>query len=153
MLQKVRVMDPGQTEFLEAEHVDRSTFRAGNAAAVEQGLTPATEEPLLLGITKASLTTQSFVSAASFQETTRVLTDAAIRGAKDDLLGLKENIIIGHLIPAGTGMYRYNDVEVERSSLPPMPELPPEPVVPDFGEGGGGMLEALGLPGLFGGQG
>ena len=72
---------------------------------------PAQAEPVLLGITKASLTTQSFISAASFQETTRVLTDAAIRGAKDDLLGLKENIIIGHLIPAGTGVYRYNDVE------------------------------------------
>ena len=152
MLQKVRVMDPGQTEFLEAEHVDRATFRAGNAAAEAAGLTPATEEPLLLGITKASLTTQSFVSAASFQETTRVLTDAAIRGAKDDLLGLKENIIIGHLIPAGTGMYRYNDVEVERSSLPPMPELPPEPAAAglDLGDGAGGVLEALGLPGLFG---
>jgi DNA-directed RNA polymerase subunit beta' len=68
---------------------------------------------LLLGITKASLTTQSFISAASFQETTRVLTDAAIRGAKDNLLGLKENIIIGHLIPAGTGMYRYSDVDMD----------------------------------------
>jgi DNA-directed RNA polymerase subunit beta' len=75
----------------------------------------------LLGITKASLTTQSFISAASFQETTRVLTDAAIRGAKDDLLGLKENIIIGHLIPAGTGMYRYQEVDVE-AEAPPMPE-------------------------------
>jgi DNA-directed RNA polymerase subunit beta' len=68
-------------------------------------------EPLLLGITKASLTTQSFISAASFQETTRVLTDAAIRGARDDLIGLKENIIIGHLIPAGTGVHRYQDVD------------------------------------------
>ena len=153
MLQKVRVLDPGETEFLEAEHVDRGVFRAGNAAALAEGLTPAVEEPLLLGITKASLTTQSFVSAASFQETTRVLTDAAIRGAKDDLLGLKENIIIGHLIPAGTGMYRYNDVEVERSSLPPMPELPPEPVAEDPGDGAGVMLEALGIPGLFGAQG
>src|ERR1700743_3959844 len=74
---------------------------------------PAMAEPLLLGITKASLTTQSFISAASFQETTRVLTDASIRGAKDDLLGLKENIIIGHLIPAGTGMYRYNEVDID----------------------------------------
>jgi DNA-directed RNA polymerase subunit beta' len=79
---------------------------------------------LLLGITKASLTTQSFISAASFQETTRVLTDAAIRGAKDNLLGLKENIIMGHLIPAGTGMYRYQDVEMDIEP-PPMPELPP----------------------------
>ena len=80
-------------------------------------------EPLLLGITKASLTTQSFISAASFQETTRVLTDAAIRGAKDDLLGLKENIIIGHLIPAGTGIYRYSEIEV----TPPEGFVPPTP--------------------------
>ena len=85
---------------------------------------PATAEPLLLGITKASLTTQSFISAASFQETTRVLTDAAIRGARDDLLGLKENIIIGHLIPAGTGMYRYQDVEMDMAMPEGMGELP-----------------------------
>jgi DNA-directed RNA polymerase subunit beta' len=78
---------------------------------MDQGLKPARSEPLLLGITKASLTTESFVSAASFQETTRVLTDAAVRGAKDDLRGLKENIIIGHLIPAGTGVHRFQDVE------------------------------------------
>ena len=84
-------------------------------------------EPLLLGITKASLTTQSFISAASFQETTRVLTDAAIRGARDDLLGLKENIIIGHLIPAGTGMYRYQDVELEGMEMPAPVELAPLP--------------------------
>src|SRR5262249_16471686 len=90
-------------------------------------------EPLLLGITKASLTTQSFISAASFQETTRVLTDASIRGAKDDLLGLKENIIIGHLIPAGTGMYR--DQEVDLGIQPPegtegFPALPLPPEAP-----------------------
>jgi DNA-directed RNA polymerase subunit beta' len=85
---------------------------------------------LLLGITKASLTTQSFISAASFQETTRVLTDAAIRGAKDNLLGLKENIIIGHLIPAGTGMYRYQEVDMDIAA-PAMPEAPfsTEPLV------------------------
>jgi DNA-directed RNA polymerase subunit beta' len=110
MLQKVRVMDPGDTEFLEGETVDRTVFLDTNQAAMGSGQKPATSEPLLLGITKASLTTQSFISAASFQETTRVLTDAAIRGARDNLQGLKENIIIGHLIPAGTGIYRYNDV-------------------------------------------
>ena len=93
-------------------------FRDENERAKKKKETPATSEPLLLGITKASLTTQSFISAASFQETTRVLTDAAIRGAKDDLLGLKENIIIGHLIPAGTGMYRYQDVELEGMEMP-----------------------------------
>ncbi|HET7230861.1 MAG TPA: hypothetical protein VFJ16_12705, partial [Longimicrobium sp.] len=111
MLQKVRVLDPGDTEFLEGETVDRTVFLDTNQAALGNGHKPATSEPLLLGITKASLTTQSFISAASFQETTRVLTDAAIRGARDNLQGLKENIIIGHLIPAGTGIYRYNEVE------------------------------------------
>ena len=111
MLQKTRVLDPGETEFLEGEHVDKQEFRDVNERAKKKKGTPATSEPLLLGITKASLTTQSFVSAASFQETTRVLTDAAIRGAQDDLLGLKENIIID-LIPAGTGMYRYQEVDV-----------------------------------------
>jgi len=82
-----------------------------NREALEGEGKPARSEPLLLGITKASLTTESFISAASFQETTRVLTDAAVRGARDDLKGLKENIIIGHLIPAGTGVHRYNNVE------------------------------------------
>jgi DNA-directed RNA polymerase subunit beta' len=113
MLQKVRVVEAGDTEFLEGENVDRQVFREVNERAKKKKHKPASSEPLLLGITKASLTTQSFISAASFQETTRVLTDAAIRGAKDDLLGLKENIIIGHLIPAGTGMYRYQEVEME----------------------------------------
>ena len=111
MLQKVRIISPGDTDALEGENMDRREFRAVNRAAMAEGLKPARSEPLLLGITKASLTTESFVSAASFQETTRVLTDAAVRGAKDDLKGLKENIIIGHLIPAGTGVHRYQDVE------------------------------------------
>jgi DNA-directed RNA polymerase subunit beta' len=131
MLQKVRIMEPGDTEFLEGEHVDKQVFRDVNDRAKKRRSAPAVAEPLLLGITKASLTTQSFISAASFQETTRVLTDASIRGARDDLLGLKENIIIGHLIPAGTGMYRYQEVEVdlgapEGMELPPLPA--PEPV-------------------------
>jgi len=123
MLQKVKVVDPGDTEFLEGENVDKLMFREANKRAATKGGKPATSEPLLLGITKASLTTQSFISAASFQETTRVLTDAAIRGAKDDLLGLKENIIIGHLIPAGSGIYRYHDIEIE----PPEGFVPPTP--------------------------
>jgi DNA-directed RNA polymerase subunit beta' len=118
MLQKVRILDPGETEFLEGEHADKQNFRDVNDKAKKRKEAPAQSEPLLLGITKASLTTQSFISAASFQETTRVLTDAAIRGSRDDLLGLKENIIIGHLIPAGTGMYRYSDVEVDAASQP-----------------------------------
>ncbi len=111
MLQKVRITDPGETEFLEGETVDRINFLDANQEAIGNGQKPAMSEPLLLGITKASLTTQSFISAASFQETTRVLTDAAIRGARDNLQGLKENIIIGHLIPAGTGIYRYQEVD------------------------------------------
>jgi DNA-directed RNA polymerase subunit beta' len=123
MLQKVKVVDPGDTEFLEGENVDKLMFREANKRAATRGGKPATSEPLLLGITKASLTTQSFISAASFQETTRVLTDAAIRGAKDDLLGLKENIIIGHLIPAGSGIYRYHEIEIE----PPEGFVPPTP--------------------------
>ncbi|MFO7893870.1 MAG: DNA-directed RNA polymerase subunit beta' [Longimicrobiales bacterium] len=111
MLQKVRITEPGETRLLEGEHVDRGDFREVNQKIIGKGGTPARSEPLLLGITKASLTTESFISAASFQETTRVLTDAAVRGARDDLKGLKENIIIGHLIPAGTGIYRYHDIE------------------------------------------
>ena len=130
MLQKVRVMEAGETEFLEGEHVDKQVFRDENDRMKKKKEAPSTAEPLLLGITKASLTTQSFISAASFQETTRVLTDASIRGAKDDLLGLKENIIIGHLIPAGTGMYRYQDVELEgleapQTELTPLPDALP----------------------------
>jgi DNA-directed RNA polymerase subunit beta' len=111
MLQKVRITDPGDTDLLEGEHVDRAEFREVNRKTLQAGGKPARSEPLLLGITKASLTTESFISAASFQETTRVLTDAAVRGARDNLKGLKENIIIGHLIPAGTGVHRYSDIE------------------------------------------
>ncbi|HEX6942067.1 MAG TPA: DNA-directed RNA polymerase subunit beta' [Gemmatimonadaceae bacterium] len=122
MLQKVRIASPGDTEFLEGEHIDRQEFRDENEKAKKKKQKASTAEPLLLGITKASLTTQSFISAASFQETTRVLTDAAIRGAKDDLLGLKENIIIGHLIPAGTGQYRYEEVEIEGMEMPVVEE-------------------------------
>jgi DNA-directed RNA polymerase subunit beta' len=124
MLQKVRVVDPGDTGFLEGETVDKLAFRDENDRILRKKGKPANAEPVLLGITKASLTTQSFISAASFQETTRVLTDAAIRGAKDDLLGLKENIIIGHLIPAGTGIYRYAEIDIEP---PPGFEPPPPP--------------------------
>jgi DNA-directed RNA polymerase subunit beta' len=117
MLQKVRVTDAGDTDLLEGENVDRTEFRGVNTTAISESQKPARSEPLLLGITKASLTTESFISAASFQETTRVLTDAAVRGARDELIGLKENIIIGHLIPAGTGIHRYQQVEfmVEQS--------------------------------------
>src|SRR5512147_2043778 len=133
MLQKVRVTDPGDTDFLEGETVDKVVFRDENDRVIKKKLKPAQSEPVLLGITKASLTTQSFISAASFQETTRVLTDAAIRGAKDDLLGLKENIIIGHLIPAGSGIYRYAEIDIQPpagfEAPPPRVEEPvPQPL-------------------------
>ncbi len=118
MLQKVKIVDPGSTEYLEGEHVDRVEFLDTNAKMRQGSKKPARAEPLLLGITKASLTTQSFISAASFQETTRVLTDAAVRGARDELEGLKENIIIGHLVPAGTGIHRHEDTEFLVEGLP-----------------------------------
>jgi DNA-directed RNA polymerase subunit beta' len=111
MLQKVRITDPGDTEYLEGEHIDRMEFREMTRDVLAGGAKPPRSEPILLGITKSSLTTESFISAASFQETTRVLTDAAVRGAKDGLRGLKENIIIGHLVPAGTGVHKFQDVE------------------------------------------
>ena len=111
MLRKVRVMDPGDTDLLPGTLMDISDFTDANKDVVISGGVPATSRPVLLGITKASLETNSFLSAASFQETTRVLTDAAIRGKKDHLLGLKENVIIGKTIPAGTGMARYRNIE------------------------------------------
>ena len=107
MLRKVRIMDPGSTEILPGTLMDIADFTDRNEASIKAGQVPATARPVLLGITKASLETNSFLSAASFQETTRVLTDAALRGKTDDLLGLKENVIIGKAIPAGTGMNRY----------------------------------------------
>jgi DNA-directed RNA polymerase subunit beta' len=140
MLQKVRITDPGETQLLEGDHIDRSEFREVNreTMAGDEPGKPARSEPLLLGITKASLTTESFISAASFQETTRVLTDAAVRGARDDLKGLKENIIIGHLIPAGTGIHRYQEVEfmVEQEFYDEeiLPLAEPEGLLPGFAE-------------------
>ena len=111
MLRKVRVMDPGSTEILPGTLMDISEFTDKNYETIMAGNVPATGRPVLLGITKASLETNSFLSAASFQETTRVLTDAAIRGKRDPLLGLKENVIIGKIIPAGTGMAKYRNME------------------------------------------
>ncbi len=110
MLQKVQVTDPGDTNFLEGEVVDRFRFQDENEKVIAEGGDPATFQPVLLGITRASLTTDSFISAASFQETTRVLTEAAVQGKVDRLLGLKENVIIGHLVPAGTGAERYRRI-------------------------------------------
>ncbi len=112
MLRKVRVEDSGDTEMLSGSLVDIFQFERANEAIIGEGGQPAIAKRVLLGITKASLATDSFLSAASFQETTRVLTEAAIKGKVDPLVGLKENIIIGKLIPAGTGMRRYNDIEI-----------------------------------------
>jgi len=110
MLKRVRITDPGDSEFLMGEHVEKPIFEEVNHQLVSADQRPAAAEPLLLGITKASLSTQSFISAASFQETTKVLTDAATAGKVDNLLGLKENVIMGRLIPAGSGLKQYRDV-------------------------------------------
>ena len=112
MLKKVRVEDNGDTDMFPGTLVDMYEFADKNTEAIEKGLKPATGKRVLLGITKASLATDSFLSAASFQETTRVLTEAAIKGKEDDLVGLKENVIIGKLIPAGTGMKKYQDIHI-----------------------------------------
>jgi len=112
MLKKLRIDDAGDTSLLPGSNTDRFEFEDENALALSQGLMPAVGKPMLMGITKASLATDSFLSAASFQETTRVLTEASIKGKRDPLLGLKENVIIGKLVPAGTGMARYRDVGV-----------------------------------------
>ena len=124
MLKRVNVLESGDTELLPGELVERPRFEEMNRGVVEEGGTPASGRPVLMGITKASLATESWLSAASFQETTRVLTDAAIHAKSDPLLGLKENVIIGKLIPAGTGMPRYRSFRVEatedaRSSVYP----------------------------------
>jgi DNA-directed RNA polymerase subunit beta' len=124
MLKRVNVLESGDTDLLPGELVERPRFEEMNRAVVEESGTPASGRPVLMGITKASLATESWLSAASFQETTRVLTDAAIHARSDSLLGLKENVIIGKLIPAGTGMPRYRGVRVEptedaRSSVYP----------------------------------
>ncbi|GGA51532.1 DNA-directed RNA polymerase subunit beta' [Paenibacillus physcomitrellae] len=113
MLRKIRIVDAGDTQLLPGSFVDLHEYETANKEAILSGKEPAVAKPVLLGITKASLETDSFLSAASFQETTRVLTDAAIKGKVDKLLGLKENVIIGKLIPAGTGMNRYRNVEFD----------------------------------------
>ena len=125
MLRKVEVAEPGDSRFLKGEQVDKSRLLEENEKLEAEGKEPAKWSPLLLGITKASLATESFVSAASFQETTRVLTEAAVRGMRDDLRGLKENVIVGRLIPAGTGLAYHNERRRRRQK-----ELAPEAVEP-----------------------
>ena len=126
MLQKVRIIDPGDTNFLEGEEVDKIRFNRENGKVLYEGGDPATCQPILLGITRASLRTDSFISAASFQETTRVLTEAAVQGKIDHLRGLKENVIIGRLIPAGTGHYQdgtYENLEPESNGKAELTEV------------------------------
>src|SRR5579871_3429283 len=120
MLRRVTVSEPGDSPFLPGEKVDARRYAEENRRLVEEGLRPAEGRPELMGITKASLATDSWLSAASFQETTRVLTEAAIEGKSDQLFGLKENIIIGKLIPAGSGMNQYRDIEVETPDYQPL---------------------------------
>jgi DNA-directed RNA polymerase subunit beta' len=125
MLRKVRVEDPGETEFLPGSQVNKFVFEEENERILSKDGRPALGKPVLLGITKAALTTDSFISAASFQETTRVLTEAAINGREDSLLGLKENVIVGRLIPAGTGFEEYRDTFL----INPKKEAPPAALV------------------------
>jgi len=122
MLRKIRVTEAGDTQFLWGEQVDKLEFEAENEAVEKKGGKPAEASPVLLGITKASLETDSFLSAASFQDTTRVLTEAATRSKIDSLRGFKENVIMGHIIPAGTGFDRYRKV-----TLKPLVKVPDEP--------------------------
>jgi DNA-directed RNA polymerase subunit beta' len=145
MLKRVNVLESGDTDLLPGELVERPKFEAVNRAVVEDGGTSAAGRPVLMGITKASLATESWLSAASFQETTRVLTDAAIHARSDSLVGLKENVIIGKLIPAGTGMQRYRSLRVEpteeaRSSLYPAAGYGSDGYGPDgYGTSGDGV--------------
>jgi DNA-directed RNA polymerase subunit beta' len=134
MMRWVKIEDVGDTDFLLEEQVDKFRFREENERAIARGGKPAVGRPLLLGITKASLATDSFISAASFQETTRVLTEAAIRGSVDHLRGLKENVIMGRLIPAGTGLERYRNFKLLTEVEPPPPaESPAETVAGEAG--------------------
>jgi DNA-directed RNA polymerase subunit beta' len=122
MLRRVRIKEVGDSEFLIGDQIEKWKFEEERQRVLKDGGTPATAEPLLLGITKASLSTESFISAASFQETTKVLTEAAIQGKRDKLTGLKENVIMGRLIPAGTGLSRYMRMEIESEEAEEAPE-------------------------------
>ena len=117
MLRKVEIVEPGDSNYLSGEQAERANVLEENKNFLEEGKKPIVFNPVLLGITKASLVTESFISAASFQETTRVLTEAAVRGASDGLKGLKENVVVGRLIPAGTGLDFHNERKLSRSTI------------------------------------
>jgi DNA-directed RNA polymerase subunit beta' len=145
MLRRVTVIDSGSTEFLPGSLTERAEFEAENRRVVAEGGEPAAGRPVLMGITKASLATDSWLSAASFQETTRVLTDAAINCRSDRLNGLKENVIIGKLIPAGTGIARYRDIQVQpteeaRAAAYTIPSYEDQYYSPDFGQAAGAAV-------------
>jgi DNA-directed RNA polymerase subunit beta' len=129
MLRRVRIKEVGDTEFLVGDQIEKWRFETENQRVLGEKAEPASAEPLLLGITKASLSTESFISAASFQETTKVLTEAAIHGKVDHLIGLKENVIMGRLIPAGTGVPQYQEMEIRVHGAEPGSEEEPAPVV------------------------
>src|SRR5213078_3584887 len=133
MLRKVKITDPGDSALLWGDQVDKVAFEKENASVVEKGGKPAEAVPVLLGITKASLETDSFISAASFQDTTRVLTEAATLGKVDRLRGFKENVIMGHLIPAGTGFAKHREIRLiekgEPVGAPVMEESEPQPAL------------------------
>jgi len=144
MLKKVTVADPGDSDQLPGQGVNKIAFRTINRELLEQKKKPATAEPLLLGITKAALQSDSMISAASFQETTKVLTEAAISGKRDDLLGLKENVILGHMVPTGTGFKGYHQTRVTKTTVPEErrseePEETPEPAL-EQEKGAGGVV-------------
>ena len=145
MLRRVTIIDSGSTEFLPGSLIDRAEFEASNRRVVAEGTEPAAGRPVLMGITKASLATDSWLSAASFQETTRVLTDAAINCRSDKLQGLKENVIIGKLIPAGTGINRYRNIQVQpteeaRAAAYTIPSYEDQYYSPDFGQATGAAV-------------
>ncbi len=142
MLRRITVIESGDTTLLPGELVDRGVYEAVNREVVQNGGTPAQGRPVLMGITKASLATESWLSAASFQETTKVLTDAAINGKSDSLLGLKENVILGKLIPAGTGLERYRNIRVEPTAEAKAKAyaIAYDPYDYDFGSGSGAVV-------------
>jgi DNA-directed RNA polymerase subunit beta' len=137
MLRRVQVEDPGDTGFIMGEQAERAEILEDNEKVLKEGKKPATFSYMLLGITKASLSTDSFISAASFQETTRVLTEAAIMGKRDGLRGLKENVIVGRLIPAGTGL-AYHKVRRDQAAEAPVLEMPPETAPAETAAAAGG---------------
>ena len=147
MLRKVEIAHTGDTALLRGEQHDRSRVSDVNLRIAEQGKIEARIEPVLLGITKASLATESFISAASFQETTRVLTEAAVRGLKDDLRGLKENVIVGRLIPAGTGFAAHEHRRAKADANDRGSFMDVGGGVADIDDGGAGVGEGAAVEG------